>query len=67
MSVGRLSWLELSVQSPSSIELGPLLVEGLLVIGGRAIVEADGWYVTYVEFPEDVDVCLLYTSDAADE
>ena len=56
MSVGRLSWLELSVQSPSSIELGPLLVEGLLVIGGRAIVEADGWYVTYVEFPEDVDV-----------
>ena len=58
MNVGRLGWLELSVRSPSSIELelGPLLVEGLLAVGGRAIVETDGWYVTYVEFPEDVDI-----------
>jgi len=56
MNAGRLSWLELSVRSPSSIELGSLLVEELLAIGGRAIVEVDGWHVTYVEFPEDVDI-----------
>ena len=58
MNVGRLGWLELSVRSPSSMELGPLLVEGLLAVGGRAIVETDGWYVTYVEFPGDVDIFI---------
>lgn len=40
------------------MELGPLLVEGLLAVGGRAIVETDGWYVTYVEFPGDVDIFI---------
>lgn len=49
-------WLELGVRSPSAGDLGPLLAEGLLSLGGRATEERDGWYVTHVPAPPQADV-----------
>ena len=46
-------WLEFSVRSPSAEESIPLLAEGLVALGGRAVVEQDGWCVTHVPEPHD--------------
>jgi len=48
-------WLEVSVRSPSAGEQDALLAEGLVVLGGRAVEERDGWYTTHVPEPADVD------------
>lgn len=48
-------WLELGVRSPSAGEREALLPEGLVALGGRAVEERDGWYLTHVEEPEDLD------------
>jgi len=48
-------WLELGVRCPSSDERSALLVDGLLALGGRAAEERDGWYVTHLESPRDLD------------
>jgi ribosomal protein L11 methyltransferase len=48
-------WLELSVRSLSSQDAVPLLAEVLVALGGRAVVEQDGWCVTHVSEPEDPD------------
>jgi ribosomal protein L11 methyltransferase len=53
-SAGR-RWLEISVRTSASDTLGALLVEALLSLGGRGAEERDGWYVTYVEEPEDAE------------
>jgi ribosomal protein L11 methyltransferase len=49
-------WLEVGVRSLAGDDRAPLLVDGLLAIGGRAAEERDGWYVTHLESPRDVDV-----------
>lgn len=54
MSSGERRWLELSARC-SGDDLAPLLVDGLLSIGGRAAEERDGWYVTHVPAPSDVE------------
>ena len=54
ISAGR-RWLELAVRCPSAGDRGPLLVDGLLALGGRAAEERDGWYVTHLEAPRDLD------------
>ena len=51
-------WLEISVRSSAAGELEPLLAEGLLALGGRAVQEADGWYLTHVEEPDAPDAFL---------
>ncbi len=41
-------WLELRVRSPGAGEREPLLSEALVALGGRAVEERDGWYLTHV-------------------
>jgi ribosomal protein L11 methyltransferase len=48
-------WLELRARSSSAGDRAPLLAEGLLALGGRAAEEVEGWYVTHVPEPTDVD------------
>jgi ribosomal protein L11 methyltransferase len=55
MSEAGRRWLEVSVRAPSPDERTALLVEGLLALGGRAAEERDGWIVTHLESPSDVD------------
>jgi ribosomal protein L11 methyltransferase len=53
MRSGR-RWLELRARGPSDQEEeDDLLAEGLLALGGRAVEERDGWYVTHLEEPPD--------------
>ena len=52
MRSARRRWLELGARSPSAGDLEPLLAEGLLALGGRAVQESDGWFVTHVEEPD---------------
>ena len=53
MSANRRRWLELRARSADAGELEPLLAEGLLALGARAVQERDGWFVAHVEEPED--------------
>ena len=46
-------WLEVAVRSPDAGALEALLPEGLVALGGRAVQERDGWYLTHVPEPED--------------
>lgn len=51
-------WLEVAARCPSGGELEPLLGEGLVALGGRAIHEVEGRYVTHVEEPADPEAFL---------
>jgi ribosomal protein L11 methyltransferase len=51
-------WLELSVRSATADVRASLLAEGLLLLGGRAAEERDGWYVTHLPEPPDVQSFL---------
>jgi ribosomal protein L11 methyltransferase len=51
-------WLELRVRDRAAAEPSPLLVEGLLALGARAVEEIGGWYVTAVEEPSDPDAFI---------
>ena len=52
-------WLQVRVRARADADLSPLavegLVEGLLALGGRAAEERDGWYMTAIEAPADLD------------
>jgi ribosomal protein L11 methyltransferase len=48
-------WLELAARGPDGDERAPLLAEGLLALGGRAVEERDAWFVTHVPAPEDAE------------
>jgi ribosomal protein L11 methyltransferase len=48
-------WLEVSVRAAQPDERAALLVDGLVALGGRAVEERDGWLVTHLESPSDVD------------
>lgn len=48
----------MAVRSPHAGELEVLLSEALVALGGRAIEERDGWYVTHVPEPEDPEEFL---------
>lgn len=58
MSAARGRWLELRARSDAPEELQPLLAEGLVALGGRAVQEADGWLVTHVEEPPGPETFL---------
>ena len=58
MSPTRRRWLELGVRAREAGELEPLLAEGLVALGGRAVEESDGWYRTHVEEPADPEAFL---------
>jgi ribosomal protein L11 methyltransferase len=62
MSGGGQRWLEIGVRCPAEGDLAPLLVDGLLALGGRAAEERDGWYVTHVQSTQDLD---SFREDAA--
>jgi ribosomal protein L11 methyltransferase len=47
-------WLEVSVRCPSAGDRAPLLADGLIALGGRAIEERAGWYVTHLRHPDDL-------------
>lgn len=51
MSPAERRWLELGVRGADAGDLEPLLAEGLMALGGRAVQEAEGWYVTHLEDP----------------
>jgi ribosomal protein L11 methyltransferase len=55
MSDAGARWLELGVRCPSAGDRAPLLVDGLLALGGRAAEERDGWYVTHLRSLQDLD------------
>lgn len=57
-------WLELAVRSPSAGDDESLLAEGLVALGGRAVEERDGWFVTHLEEPADVDAFLGWAREA---
>ncbi|MBM4185185.1 MAG: 50S ribosomal protein L11 methyltransferase [Gemmatimonadetes bacterium] len=48
-------WLQMRVRPRADPDLSPLLVEGLLAVGARAAEERDGWIVTAVEEPADLE------------
>jgi ribosomal protein L11 methyltransferase len=54
MSPADRRWLEVSVRCPSAGDRAPLLAEGLFALGGRAVEERAGWYVTHLRHPEDL-------------
>jgi ribosomal protein L11 methyltransferase len=55
MRVYKGRWLEVAVRSPGAGDLEALLSEGLVAVGGRAVQERDGWYITHVPEPEDAE------------
>ncbi len=58
-------WLELSVRSPAAGEGEVLLADGLVALGGRAVEERDGWFVTHLAEPADLDAFLLRAREVA--
>lgn len=46
-------WLELRARCPSAGDRAALLAEALVELGGRAVEERDGWFVTHLEEPPD--------------
>jgi len=58
MSAGERRWLELAVRAPDVVERAALLAEGLMVLGGRAVEERSGWFVTDVPMPDDPEAWL---------
>jgi ribosomal protein L11 methyltransferase len=61
MSPSVRHWLELAARGPDGDERAPLLAEGLLALGGRAVEERDGWFLTHVPAPEQAE---SYVRDA---
>jgi ribosomal protein L11 methyltransferase len=55
MSDSGRRWLEVAVRCSAAEDLAPLLIDGLLALGGRAAEERDGWFVTHLDSPEDLD------------
>lgn len=58
MSASPRRWLEVAARSPAAAEAEPLLAEGLVALGGRAVQEEDGWYLTHLEEPTDPEAFL---------
>ena len=54
MSAAGKRWLELSARCPAAEDAATLVVEALLALGGRAAEERDGWLVTHVAAPEEL-------------
>jgi len=48
-------WMEVSVRAAHPDEREALLVDGMVELGGRAVEERDGWLVTHLESPSDVE------------
>lgn len=51
-------WLELSARRPDDEDAATLVVDALLSLGGRAAEERDGWLLTHVPAPDDLEVFL---------
>lgn len=60
-------WLEMSVRCPSAGNRAALLADGLVSLGGRAVEERGGWYVSYFAEPEDVDAFVREARDLLSE
>ena len=58
MSGAGRRWLELSARRPAAEDAAPLVVEALLALGGRAAEEREGWLVTHVPAPDDLEAFL---------
>ncbi len=48
-------WLEVGVRSAASVDAGALIADALIALGGRAVMELDGWQVTHFVEPEDAE------------
>lgn len=55
MSAPARHWLELSARGPDGDERTPLVAEALLSLGGRAVEEREGWFLTHVPAPEHAE------------
>lgn len=54
MSTADRRWVELKARSREEGEASELLADGLVALGGRAVEERDGWYITHLpDEPED--------------
>ncbi|HUF76874.1 MAG TPA: 50S ribosomal protein L11 methyltransferase [Longimicrobiales bacterium] len=58
MSGAGRRWLELSARRPVAEDLAPLVVEALLSLGGRAAEEREGWLLTHLPAPDELDAFL---------
>lgn len=55
MSDPERRWLEVRTRSRAGGDVGELLADGLVALGGRAVEVRGGWFVTHLAEPEDVD------------
>lgn len=51
MSTATRRWLELALRGPAGDARAPLIADALLALGGRAVEERDGWFITHVQAP----------------
>lgn len=58
MSAAGRRWLELSARCAPEDDAAPLVVDALLSLGGRAAEERDGWLLTHVPAPDDLEAFL---------
>jgi ribosomal protein L11 methyltransferase len=58
MSAPARRWLEIGARGPSGDERTSLLPEALVALGGRAVEERDGWFLTQVPAPDDAGAFL---------
>jgi ribosomal protein L11 methyltransferase len=47
-------WLEIAARSPS-VDADVVIADALVALGGRAVVEQDGWQVTHIAEPEETE------------
>lgn len=48
-------WLEVGARSQAAGDAESLLADGLVALGGRATEERDGWFLTHLPAPADVE------------
>ncbi len=53
MSTPVRRWLEIRARGPEGDDRSAMLAEGLLALGGRAVEEREGWFLTHVSAPDD--------------
>jgi ribosomal protein L11 methyltransferase len=64
MSAPGRRWLELRARCPTAGEGAALIADALVALGGRAVEERDGWYVTHLQEPADPDAWVAAVREA---
>lgn len=64
MSASGRRWLELRARCPTAGEGAALIADALVALGGRAVEERDGWYVSHLAEPADPDTWIAGVREA---